>query len=55
MILFTSLAIAILILAISVILSLLVGGSTLIFVFGDVIICILIIILLCKAIFGRKK
>ena len=54
-IIFTILAIMAVMLIISAVLILSVGGATFIIIFGDVIVCVAIIIGILKRLFKRKK
>ena len=55
MILFTILLVALLVMAVVAILGVMVTGGATIFLFGDVIICVLIIGLIIKKLFKKKK
>ena len=55
MILLTILALILLILAVTVILAVSLGGATFIIVFGDVIVCAVFIVLIIRFIIKRKK
>ena len=55
MVLLTILALILLILAVTVILAVSLGGATFIIVFGDVIVCAVFIVLIIRFIIKRKK
>ena len=55
MILLTILALILLILAVTVILAVSLGGATFIIVFGDVIVCAVFIVLIIRLIIKRKR
>ena len=55
MVLLTILALILLILAVTVILAVSLGGATFIAVFGDVIVCAVFIVLIIRFIIKRKK
>ena len=55
MILLTILALILLILAVTVILAVSLGGATFIIVFGDVIVCAVFIVLIIRFIIKRKR
>ena len=55
MILLTILALILLILAVTVILAVSLGGATFIVVFGDVIVCAVFIVLIIRFIIKRKR
>lgn len=55
MILFTILAIIAIIIAVIALALLVAGGTAFIVIFGDLIVCVFLIILLMKWLFGRKK
>ena len=55
MILFTILLLILLILTVVTVLAISIGGSAFIVIFGDVIVCIFIIVWIIKKIFFKKK
>lgn len=55
MILFITLLVTLLVLAVIVVLAIGIGGAAFIIVFGDVIVCILIIVWIMKKILKRRK
>lgn len=55
MVLLTILALILLILAVTVILAVSLGGATFIIVFGDVIVCAVFIVLIIRLIIKRKR
>lgn len=55
MVLLTILALILLILAVTVILAVSLGGATFIIVFGDVIVCAVFIVLIIRFIIKRKR